>query len=153
MRDADGYFSFVGRADGVIKSAGHLIGPFEVESALMEHHAVAEAGVIGTPDPVAGEIVKAFISLKPGYLPDEALARELLGHARKRLDRPWRRKRSRSAPLCREPAAARSCAACCALVSSGCRKAISRTSRTRRHGHDRMRQPARDPFRTLGPGA
>ncbi len=85
MRDADGYFSFVGRADGVIKSAGHLIGPFEVESALMEHHAVAEAGVIGKPDPVAGEIVKAFISLKPGYLPDEALARELLGHARKRL--------------------------------------------------------------------
>jgi len=55
MRDADGYFWFVGRADDVIKSAGHLIGPFEVESALMEHPAVAEAGVIGKPDPVAGE--------------------------------------------------------------------------------------------------
>jgi len=85
MRDADGYFWFVGRADDVIKSAGHLIGPFEVESALMEHPAVAEAGVIGKPDPVAGELVKAFISLKPGYVAGEPLARELLGHARKRL--------------------------------------------------------------------
>jgi acetyl-CoA synthetase len=85
MRDADGYFWFVGRADDVIKSAGHLIGPFEVESALMEHPAVAEAGVIGKPDPMAGEIVKAFISLKPGFEAGEALARELLGHARKRL--------------------------------------------------------------------
>ena len=85
MRDADGYFWFVGRADDVIKSAGHLIGPFEVESALMEHPAVAEAGVIGKPDPVAGNIVKAFISLKPGYVAGEPLARELLGHARKRL--------------------------------------------------------------------
>jgi acetyl-CoA synthetase len=80
----DGYFWFVGRADDVIKSAGHLIGPFEVESALMEHPAVAEAGVIGKPDPVAGEIVKAFISLKPGSVAGEPLARELLGHARKR---------------------------------------------------------------------
>ena len=62
-RDADGYFWFVGRADDVIKSAGHLIGPFEVESALMEHPAVAEAGVIGKPDPVVGEVVKAFVSL------------------------------------------------------------------------------------------
>ena len=85
MRDDDGYFWFVGRADDVIKSAGHLIGPFEVESALMEHPAVAEAGVIGKPDPVAGELVKAFISLKPGFEAGEPLARELLGHARKRL--------------------------------------------------------------------
>jgi len=85
MRDTDGYFWFVGRADDVIKSAGHLIGPFEVESALMEHPAVAEAGVIGKPDPVAGEMVKAFISLKPGYTASELLARQLLGHARKRL--------------------------------------------------------------------
>jgi acetyl-CoA synthetase len=85
MQDADGYFWFVGRADDVIKSAGHLIGPFEVESALMEHPAVAEAGVIGTPDPIAGEVVKAFVSLKPGYTAGEPLARELLGHARKRL--------------------------------------------------------------------
>ena len=84
-RDADGYFWFVGRADDVIKSSGHLIGPFEVESALMEHPAVAEAGVIGKPDPVAGEIVKAFIALKPGYSASEDLRRDLLGHARRRL--------------------------------------------------------------------
>jgi acetyl-CoA synthetase len=85
MRDADGYFWFVGRADDVIKSAGHLIGPFEVESVLMEHPAVAEAGVIGIPDPVAGETVKAFVALKRGFKPDEALRKEILGHARKRL--------------------------------------------------------------------
>ncbi|HSN22164.1 MAG TPA: acetate--CoA ligase [Usitatibacter sp.] len=84
-RDADGYYWFVGRADDVIKSAGHLIGPFEVESALMEHPAVAEAGVIGKPDPVVGEVVKAFVSLRKGYEPTEALRMELLGHARKRL--------------------------------------------------------------------
>jgi acetyl-CoA synthetase len=84
-RDADGYFWFVGRADDVIKSSGHLIGPFEVESALLEHPAVAEAGVIGVPDPVAYEIVKAFVSLKPGYEPSDALVRELHGFARKRL--------------------------------------------------------------------
>ncbi|MDE2607902.1 MAG: acetate--CoA ligase [Burkholderiales bacterium] len=85
QRDEEGYYWFVGRADDVIKSAGHLIGPFEVESALMEHPAVAEAGVIGKPDPVVGEVVKAFVALKPGYEPGEALRRELLGHARKRL--------------------------------------------------------------------
>ncbi|OGQ78573.1 MAG: acetate--CoA ligase [Deltaproteobacteria bacterium RIFCSPLOWO2_12_FULL_60_19] len=84
-RDADGYFWFVGRADDVIKSAGHLIGPFEVESALMEHPAVAEAGVIGKPDPVIGEVVKAFVSLKAGYNASEALKKELLGFARTRL--------------------------------------------------------------------
>jgi acetyl-CoA synthetase len=83
--DADGCFWFVGRADDVIKSAGHLIGPFEVESALLEHAAVAEAGVIGKPDPVVGEVVKAFVALKRGYAADEALRKELIGFARKRL--------------------------------------------------------------------
>jgi acetyl-CoA synthetase len=83
--DADGYFWFVGRADDVIKSSGHLIGPFEVESALMEHPAVAEAGVIGKPDPMQFETVKAFVSLKAGYEAGEALRRDLLGFARKRL--------------------------------------------------------------------
>ncbi|CAG4884412.1 Acetyl-coenzyme A synthetase [Georgfuchsia toluolica] len=83
--DADGYYWFVGRADDIIKSAGHLIGPFEVESALMEHPAVAEAGVIGKPDPLIGEMVKAFVSLNQGYSESEALRMELLGHARKRL--------------------------------------------------------------------
>jgi len=83
--DEDGYFWFVGRADDVIKSSGHLIGPFEVESTLMEHPAVAEAGVIGIPDPVAGEIVKAFVTLGRDVEPSEDLRRELLGFARKRL--------------------------------------------------------------------
>ena len=85
MRDAEGYFWFVGRADDVIKSAGHLIGPFEVESTLMEHPAVAEAGVIGKPDPIAGEIVKAFVVLRPGVEADDALRRELIGFGRSRL--------------------------------------------------------------------
>ena len=85
MRDADGYFWFVGRADDLIKSSGHLIGPFEVESALIEHDAVAEAGVIGIPDETAGEVVKAYVTLNPGYAPSETLERELRGHARKRL--------------------------------------------------------------------
>ncbi len=85
MRDADGYFWFVGRADDVIKSAGHLIGPFEVESALMEHPAVAEAGVIGKPDPVAGELVKAFVVLRPGLEPSDQLRLELIGFGRAHL--------------------------------------------------------------------
>ena len=85
QRDADGYYWFVGRADDVIKSAGHLIGPFEVESVLMEHPAVAEAAAIGVPEPTAGEVVKALVALKPGFAADEALRRALLGHARKRL--------------------------------------------------------------------
>jgi acetyl-CoA synthetase len=84
-RDAAGYYWFVGRADDVIKSAGHLIGPFEVESALMEHPAVAEAGVIGKPDPIAGAIVKAFVALRPGFEPTDALVRELIGFTRTRL--------------------------------------------------------------------
>ncbi|HMK12578.1 MAG TPA: AMP-binding protein, partial [Acidimicrobiales bacterium] len=84
-RDDDGYIWFVGRGDDVIKSAGHLIGPFEVESALMEHPAVAEAGVIGKPDPVVGEVVKAFVTLKPGVEESEALRLELIGFGRTRL--------------------------------------------------------------------
>jgi len=85
QRDADGYYWFVGRADEVIKSAGHLIGPFEVESCLMEHPAVAEAAVIGLPDERAGEVVKAYVTLKHGHEASEVLRKELLGHARKRL--------------------------------------------------------------------
>ena len=84
-RDDDGYFWFVGRGDDVIKSAGHLIGPFEVESALMEHPAVAEAGVIGKPDPVVGAVVKAFVVVNAGYEADDALRLELIGFGRKRL--------------------------------------------------------------------
>jgi acetyl-CoA synthetase len=84
-RDADGYFWFVGRADDIIKTSGHMVGPFEVESVLLEHPAVAEAGVIGKPDPLIGELVKAFVSLKPGFEPSEALSLDLIGFARQRL--------------------------------------------------------------------
>ena len=83
--DTDGYFWFVGRADDVIKSMGHLIGPFEVESALLEHEGIAEAAVIGKPDPIAGEVVKAFVSLKPGWAPSDGLRRQLIASARTRL--------------------------------------------------------------------
>jgi acetyl-CoA synthetase len=89
-RDEDGYYWFVGRADDVIKTAGHLIGPFEVESVLIEHRAIAEAGVYGVPDPVAGAIVHASIVLKrrPGEAPpvlDDALLADIVAHARRRL--------------------------------------------------------------------
>lgn len=84
-RDRDGYFWFVGRKDDVIKTSGHLIGPFEVENALLEHAAVAEAGVIGKPDPAAYEIIKAFVALKPGYEAGDTLRREILGFVRTRL--------------------------------------------------------------------
>jgi acetyl-CoA synthetase len=87
-RDADGYYWFVGRADDVIKTSGHLVGPFEVESVLLEHRAVAEAGVIGRPDPVAGEIIKAFVTLRDGFEPSDELRRELLALARRRLGAP-----------------------------------------------------------------
>jgi acetyl-CoA synthetase len=85
MRDKNGYFWFVGRADDLIKSSGHLIGPFEVESALIEHDAIAEAAVIGIPDETAGEVVKAYVALNPGFEVSEALEREIRGFARKRL--------------------------------------------------------------------
>ncbi|MGF1595747.1 MAG: acetate--CoA ligase [Acidimicrobiales bacterium] len=84
-RDSDGYYWFVGRNNDLIKSAGHLIGPFEVESVLTEHPAVIEAGVIGIPDPTMGELVKAFVLLATGERGDDGLRRELMAHARARL--------------------------------------------------------------------
>jgi acetyl-CoA synthetase len=84
-QDGDGYFWFVGRADDIIKTAGHMVGPFEVESTLMEHPAVAEAGVIGKPEPIIGEIVKAFVVLRNGFEASEALRLELIGFGRTRL--------------------------------------------------------------------
>ncbi len=84
-RDTDGHYWFVGRKDDVIKSAGHLIGPFEVEGTLMDHPAVAEAGVIGRPDAMVHEVVTAFVTLNPGFVAGEALRRELLGFAREQL--------------------------------------------------------------------
>ena len=84
-KDADGYFWFVGREDDVINTAGHLVSPFEVESQLIEHPAVAEAGVIGKPDALAMEIVKAFVTLNDGYEASEELVHELKRHGRKSL--------------------------------------------------------------------
>lgn len=84
-RNQEGFFYFVGRRDDVIKSSGHLIGPFEIESILMEHDGIAEAGVIGIPDATLGEVIKAFISLKKGFTPSETLRRSVIAHARHRL--------------------------------------------------------------------
>ncbi len=81
-KDSDGYFWFVGRADDVIISAGYRIGPFEVESALIEHPAVAESAVVASPDPVRGEIVKAFVILSPGYVASDELVVSLQDHVR-----------------------------------------------------------------------
>jgi medium-chain acyl-CoA synthetase len=81
--DPDGYFWFVGRADDVILTSGYRIGPFEVESALIEHPAVAESAVVSSPDETRGEVVKAFVILAPGYKPSEALAKELQDHVKK----------------------------------------------------------------------
>ena len=76
-RDADGYFWFVGRADDVIKASGYRIGPFEVESSLQKHPAIAESAVVGSPDEVRGTVVKAFIVLAPGYEPSDELAKDI----------------------------------------------------------------------------
>lgn len=88
-RDADGYFWFVGRSDDVIISSGYRIGPFEVESALIEHPAVAESAVISSPDPVRGEVVKAFVILAPGFEAGESLVAELQDHV-KRVTAPYK---------------------------------------------------------------
>jgi acetyl-CoA synthetase len=83
--DSDGYFWFVGRDDDVINTGGHLVGPFEIESALLEHPAVAESAAVAKPDPVNMEVVKAFVTLKPGYQPSDDLDLEIMNHIRKRL--------------------------------------------------------------------
>ncbi len=88
-RDEDGYFWFVGRDDDVIKSSGYRIGPFEVESALLEHPAVQEAAVVGSPDRLRGMIVKAFIVLNEGYEPSESLVKELKSYV-KRTTAPYK---------------------------------------------------------------
>ncbi|MFB3910280.1 MAG: acetate--CoA ligase [Candidatus Eisenbacteria bacterium] len=83
--DADGYFWFVGRDDDVINTGGHLVGPFEIESALLEHAAVAESAAVGKPDPVNMEVVKAFVALKPGFKPNADLELEIMNFIRKKL--------------------------------------------------------------------
>ncbi|HNS83231.1 MAG TPA: acyl-CoA synthetase, partial [Methanolinea sp.] len=81
--DDEGYYWFVGRDDDIIKSSGYRIGPFEVESALLEHPAVAESAVVGSPDLIRGTIVKAFVVLKPGFEPSERLVKDIQTHVRK----------------------------------------------------------------------
>jgi len=83
--DADGYFWFVGRDDDVINTGGHLVGPFEIESALLEHPAVAESAAVAKPDPVNMEVVKAFVVVKPTFQPDQDLELEIMNFIRKRL--------------------------------------------------------------------
>jgi acetyl-CoA synthetase len=83
--DADGYFWFSGRDDDVINTGGHLVGPFEIESALLEHEAVAESGAIGKPDPVNMEVVKAFVALKAGFTPSQDLELSIMNFIRKKL--------------------------------------------------------------------
>jgi acetyl-CoA synthetase len=83
--DHDGYYWFIGRADDVIKTSGERIGPFEVESALVEHQAVAEAGVIGKPDEVRGEIIKAFVILRDGFAPSDKLKVEISDFVKAKL--------------------------------------------------------------------
>lgn len=87
--DDDGNFWFIGRDDDVIKASGYRIGPFEVESALLEHPAVAEAAVVGSPDPIRGQIVKAFIVLKPGVRPSSTLVTEIQEHV-KNITAPYK---------------------------------------------------------------
>ncbi|MCE5208001.1 MAG: acetate--CoA ligase [Chloroflexi bacterium] len=83
--DADGYFWFVGRDDDVINTGGHLVSPFEVESALLEHYAVAESAVVAKPDEINMEVVKAFVALKPDYEPSAELELDIMNFIRKRL--------------------------------------------------------------------
>jgi acetyl-CoA synthetase len=83
--DSDGYFWFIGRADDIIKTSGHMVGPFEVECTLMKHPSVAEAAVIGKPDPTIGEIVKAFVILKSGIEPNDETRLNIIGFTRKEM--------------------------------------------------------------------
>jgi len=88
-RDSDGYFWFVGRNDDIIKCSGYRIGPFEVESALLEHEAVVECAVTAAPDPIRGQVVKATVILARGFSPSDELARELQNHV-KRTTAPYK---------------------------------------------------------------
>jgi acetyl-CoA synthetase len=85
LRDADGYITYVGRADDVFKASGYRISPFELESALIEHPAVAEAAVVPSPDPMRGFVPKAYVILAPGHLPDAATAKAIFGFLRERV--------------------------------------------------------------------
>ncbi len=88
-KDENGYFWYVGRKDDVIKSSGYKIGPFEVESALMEHPAVLECAITGIPDEIRGQVVKATVVLARGYTQSDELAKELQDHV-KRVTAPYK---------------------------------------------------------------
>ena len=90
VRDRDGYITFVGRSDDVFKSSDYRVSPFELESVLVEHPAVAEAAVVPSPDPMRHAVPKAFVALAPGYQPSAEVARDILAHARRRLA-PYKR--------------------------------------------------------------
>jgi acetyl-CoA synthetase len=83
--DREGYYWFIGREDDVINTGGHLVSPFEVESTLLEHPAVGESAVVSKPDEINMEVVKAFITLKPGFIPDDELKIEIMNFIRKKL--------------------------------------------------------------------
>ena len=92
VRDIDGYYWFVGRGDDIIKSSGYRIGPFEVENALLEHEAVLEAAVVGKPDALRGQIVKAYVVLRPQFEASEGMKQRLVEHCR-RLVAPYKKPR------------------------------------------------------------
>jgi len=108
VKDKDGYIMVIGRADDLIVAAGHNIGTAEVESALVSHDAVAEAAVIGKPDPVKGNTIKAFVILRDGRKPDEKLKKDLIHHVRTTLGPSLCRLRSILSVLSQRPGAARS---------------------------------------------
>ena len=98
-RDADGYFTYIGRADDVFKASDYRLSPFELESALIEHPAVAEAAVVPSPDPVRHAVPKAFVTLAPGYEPSRELAGDIFAFLRKTLAPYKRIRRLEFAPL------------------------------------------------------
>src|SRR5581483_11248856 len=91
-RDADGYYTYVGRADDVFKASDYRISPFELESVLIEHEAVAEAAIVPSPDPLRLAVPKAFVTLRSGYAPSRELARDVLAYCRQHLG-PYKRVR------------------------------------------------------------
>ena len=119
-RDADGYFTYVGRADDVFKSSDYRLSPFELESALIEHDCVAEAAVVPSPDAIRWNVPKAFITLKPGVEPTADLAREIFKFTRTRLG-PFKRIRRSNFPTCPRPSPARFAA--CSCAASNCIRA------------------------------
>ena len=129
-QDEEGYFWFQGRVDDVINTSGERVGPFEVESKLVEHPAVAEAGVIGKPDPMRGEIIKAFISLREGYTPSDELKAEFPSLLKKGFLPMRLLVKLNLKTSCLKHAAAKLCAVFLKLGSSICQQATYRRLKT-----------------------